>query len=38
MSGGHYIFPLSKNYKIEGPWLPKDIKLPMTRCLRNFGT
>jgi hypothetical protein len=24
MSGGHYIFPLSKNYKIEGPWLPKD--------------
>jgi hypothetical protein len=23
---------------IEGPWLQKDIKLPMSRCLRNFGT
>jgi hypothetical protein len=22
---------------IEGPWLQKDIKLPMSRCLRNFG-
>jgi hypothetical protein len=38
MGGGHYIFPLSKNYKIEGPWLQKDIKLPMSRCLRKFGT
>jgi hypothetical protein len=26
------------NYKIEGPWLQKDIKLPMSRCLRKFGT
>ena len=24
------------NYKIEGPWLQKDIKLPMSRCLRKF--
>ncbi len=23
---------------IEGPWLQKDIKLPMSHCLRNFGT
>jgi hypothetical protein len=34
--GGH--FSISKNYKIEGPWLKKDIKLPMSRCLRKFGT
>ncbi len=27
---------LSKNYKIEGPWLQKDIKLPMYHFLRKF--
>jgi hypothetical protein len=26
------------NYKIEGPWLQKDIKLPMSRYLRNYRT
>ncbi len=31
------LFP-GLNYKIEGPWLQKDIKLAMSRCLRNFGT
>jgi hypothetical protein len=32
--------PLFKNLRdiIEGPWLQKDIKLPMSRCLRKFGT
>ncbi len=32
--------PLFKKLRdiIEGPWLQKDIKLPMSRCLRNFGT
>ena len=29
---------LSKNYKIDGPWLKNDIKLPMFLCLRKFGT
>ncbi len=25
MGGGHYIFPLSRNYKIEGPFRPPPL-------------
>ena len=27
-----------KNYKIDGPWLKNDLKLPMFLCLRKFRT
>ena len=33
-----YVHILSKNKKIESPWLQKDIKLTMFHCLRKFVT